>query len=288
LIGQILDEFFLDGDALRRLLEIRALPPERQVAPLRNLVQQVPDHTPAALLLLVALRQSGQFHRPKGTDKDIATAIPRRIAQFWDSTEPPAEITELTGLWRNSHPNFEYQLFNDSSARQFLARHYPPAVVNAFQRAREPAQKADLFRLAYLGVNGGFYIDVDDRCLGKIDDHVAARATLCLYQEDYGTIGNDFMGAVPQHPVIRRALDQAIAAIGRGDEDMPWLCTGPGLITRAFAQAMARGELGAGELLNSAVVFDTWQVQQFVGLHCVLGYKKTKKHWVRSVFRQGV
>ena len=39
--------------------------------------------------------------------------------------------------------------------------------------------------------------------------------------------------------MIARALDLATAAMNRGDNDIPWLATGPGLITRAFAQVLA-------------------------------------------------
>jgi mannosyltransferase OCH1-like enzyme len=39
--------------------------------------------------------------------------------------------------------------------------------------AAHPAQKSDLFRLAYLFREDGWYIDADDRCLGNLSDSMA-------------------------------------------------------------------------------------------------------------------
>jgi len=106
--------------------------------------------------------------------------------------------------------------------------------------------------------------------------------TLALYQENYGTLGNNFIGVMPRHPVIQRALEQATAAINRGDADMIWLLTGPGLLTRAFAQVAARDAsfLQSPELL----VMELWQMQRVVGLHCPAHYKRTNRHWSREAF----
>ena len=56
-----------------------------------------------------------------------------------------------------------------NSAKSFITAHFPIDVVRAFARARHPAQRADIFRLAWLAAEGGFYVDADDRCLGSID-----------------------------------------------------------------------------------------------------------------------
>src|SRR5262249_25296411 len=193
---------------------------------------------------------------------------------------------QLSSTLQRLHPDFEYIIFNDKSAQEFIAAHFPSAVINAFVRVREAAQRADLFRLAYLSVAGGYYVDADNRCLSRIDLDGPNHAGLCLYQEDYGTIGNDFLGTIAGHPVVQRALDLAVTAVNRGDADMLWLSTGPGLITRAFAQTIAASDLKASDWLGSTTVMDLWEVQRFVGLHCVLPYKKTKRHWTRLIFKQ--
>lgn len=236
--------------------------------------------------MLCALRQVGLLDgRGSGTAPASNERIPLRIVQFWDSPEPPTEIKELIDGWRSVHPKFEHLLFNDVSAREFIAASYPSSFVEAFDRARGAAQRADLFRLAYLAANGGYYVDVDDRCLSKLDDSILGEVSLCLYQEDFGTIGNDFLGAIPRHPVILKALSLAVSAVNRGDNEMLWLCTGPGLMTRALAQILATSGSDLSRTLAGTTILELWEVERIAGLHCMLAYKKTGKYWTRSIFR---
>ncbi len=279
--GQILDEFALDGAALARLTALRELGPEARIAPLCALVGEVPDYTPAAMLLLIALRQAGRLAGPAAGP---APAIPARIAQYWDSGPPPAEIATLMQGWRTAHPGHGHVLFDDATARAFLQAHCAPEVLAAYRRAREPAQKADIFRLAWLFAEGGWYADADDRCLAPLDSLAPAGGGLVLYQEEYGTIGNNLIGAAPQHPVIGLALELAVGAINRGDADILWFSTGPGLLTRALARVIVGSPLGLSAWLRRLRVLTRSEMHRAVGMHCQVAYKTTERHWSRTAF----
>ncbi len=282
-LGQIIDEFMLDRDILHELQNARRQPVVEQLALLCGIVRRNPEQTAPAMLLLIALRQSGQFEQPASSRG--AADIPRSIVQFWDSAEPPRDIQDIMRSWRDKHPDFAYRLFDDASAKTFLQRRFPFNVVRAFVRARHPAQRADIFRLAYLNVEGGFYVDADDRCLAPIATFAPAGASLTLYQENYGTIGNDFIGASPNHPIITRALTMAVEAMNRGDSDTLWLSTGPGLLTRAFAQAVAGIIAEMPDWRPGTVVRELDVAQRAIGLHCPVRYKRTNKHWTRAAGR---
>jgi hypothetical protein len=120
--------------------------------------------------------------------------------------------------------------------------------------------------------------------VGDFEDLHVPGARLLLYQEDFGTIGNNVIGAVPGHPVIGRALRLAVEAINRGDKDILWLSTGPGLLTRAFAASLA--DLGREPLaaLGDTVVLEHGELQRTVSIHCLVGYKNTERHWSRTAF----
>ena len=247
-VGQILDEFALDGAQLDALRHIRLLPPERQISPLREMVTQNPDYTPASMMLLIALRQAGQLvQAPERPPNGVFEHIPRRIVQFWNDTEPPPEIAELMASWKQAHPDFDYVRLDEKTAQEFLEAHGMQDVLSAYRRAREPAQQADLIRLAYLAVKGGVYADADDRCIAPVGSFVPPDATFVAYQEDYGTLGNNFLAVVPEHPVIRLALQLAAEALNRGDSDILWLSTGPGVLSRAFAQLISRPQSAKSE-----------------------------------------
>jgi tetratricopeptide (TPR) repeat protein len=276
-IGHLLDEFQLDRHVLSELRAIAPMPAERQIAPLKQLIISNPDQTAPAILMMIAARRAGLF------DQDVhstAARIPRRIIQFWDSEEIPSDVAVLMQSWRTQNPDHDYVLFNDASARQFLRDRASPEVADVFEMVKHPAQRADLFRLAYLAQEGGFYVDADDRCLGHIGLLFPDDVALAVYQENYGTVANNFIGASRNHPVILRALELAAQAMLRGDNDIVWLSTGPGLLTRAFTQI-----LGASEsLLDSTIVRELGETQRFIGLHCPALYKRTHQHWSRAAF----
>lgn len=118
-------------------------------------------------------------------------------------------------------------------------------------------------------------------CSAALDRFTPANAAFVVFQEEYGPLGNNFIGVTPNHPVIKTALALAVEAVNRGDRDIVWLSTGPGLLTRAFALTLAAGQ--KDELSRSAI-FTVGQIQRFLGLHCPAAYKSTRRHWLKSSF----
>jgi tetratricopeptide (TPR) repeat protein len=257
-LGQLLDEFVLDREALDELRAVQDSPPAERVGPLLDLVARYPDYTPAAVGLITALRQSGRLARRPGlgAPAGLPPRIPPIFAQYCDDPDPPRDLATLMGSWGRLYPRYVLRRFSDERARAFLARFHAADVQAAYHRSRQPAQKADIFRLAYLASQGGFYADADDRLVGDLDALRIPGAGLVLYQEDIGTIGNNVIGAVPGHPLITRALRLAVDAINRGDTDILWLSTGPGMLTRAFAGLLAEPGREPLAALDEVVVLE--------------------------------
>jgi mannosyltransferase OCH1-like enzyme len=267
------------------LVMARDLPPADRIAPLRAVAARFPDYTGAAISLLIALRQVGRFSRAATVSADAVWGrIPQRIAQFWDAAVVPPDVSVLMESWRTHHPDWEYERFDSRAAQRFLRDNFAPAVLAAYNRARQKAQKADLFRLAYLCARGGYYIDADDRCLAPITTIAPSDCELVVYQEDYGTIANDFIGVVPGHPVLKRALTEAVTAVNRGDADILWLATGPGLLSRAFVREILRVDNDRAPALDHAAVLDRSELYRAVAVHCSAAYKQTDRHWSNTVF----
>ena len=279
-IGQILDECLLDAGIRARLAELSGLPPEERVAPLLGLVRANPDHTPAAVCLMVALRQAGLL--PAGAPAEGGSRIPKRIMQFWTGSEVPDDLRQLMRSWGEANPDHAITLFDDGSALAFLSARAAPEVARAYRRARYPTTRADLFRLAWLFAEGGIYADADDRCLRPLSRILPAGAGFVAYQEDFDTLGNNFLAVAPGDAVIGRALALAAEAINRGDDDMVWLATGPGLVTRAFAQVLAEAP-SLADGLRGRVVLDRSRLAAAVAIHCEAGYKNTARHWSRML-----
>jgi mannosyltransferase OCH1-like enzyme/Tfp pilus assembly protein PilF len=285
-VGQLRDEFRLDLETLARVTDVAKLPPAQQLLPLRQMIRQNPAPSLPALRLLLALRLEGAFTRPHAAADHgaVPPAIPRRIAQYWDQAEPPADVADIMLSWALLHPDLTYWRFDDHAARLFLIDHFPPEVLTAYQRATVPAQKADIFRLAWLYAEGGFYADADDRAVAHLDKVVPPDVTFVAWQEECGSLGNNFLGSVPGNPVIGRALDRAVKAINIGDTDIVWLSSGPALLARAFAQVLAECEYTAEMFLRQCLILERWSLGRFVGIHSLTSYKAQGKHWLRTAF----
>ena len=284
-IGQLLDEFALDERVLGKLQAALLRPASEQIDAIKPIVRSSPDNTAAALMLLIAMRRSGRLrYAPGRFGRLVLSRIPKRIVQFWDAETPPADVRDLMASWDDPRAVFRHLVFSEASAKAYLAANASAEVGRAFERANHPAQRADLFRLAYLATDGGFYVDADDRRAAPFDALAPKGAMLVGYQEDYGTLANNFLAAVPGRRVIKRALDLAVAAINRGDNDTVWLSTGPGLMTRAFAQTVA--EPGSGSWLERTMIRELHEMQALVEIHCPAAYKRTDRHWSRTARRR--
>ena len=126
------------------------------------------------------------------------------------------------------------------TARRYLAALDRPGPLKAYRQARHVAVRADIFRLALLLAEGGVYLDPDDRCAAPIETLLPVGADAVFYQERIGSIGNNFLAAAPGHPLIGAALDEAVRAVLEGAAETAWLATGPGMLSRVVAAAIAR------------------------------------------------
>ncbi|RIY02712.1 hypothetical protein D3218_04985 [Aureimonas flava] len=283
--GQLLDEFRLDAEALAALRDALARPPAERGEAIAATVRAFPDHTGAAILHFIEARRGGALTAMCGAGDG---GVPRTVHQFWTEPDVPADVAAFMASWRERNPGFRHRVWSGPEADAYLTAHAAPAVRAAFRRAREPAMKADLFRLALLAHEGGVWADADDRCLRPIAPLLARGAGLLAYQEDLGSLGNNWLAARPGHPVLARALREGTDAVNRGDGDILWLATGPGLLTRV----LARARCGATpDEAADALVLDRSEFLDHVAIHCLAAYKASERHWSRTAFggrpRQG-
>jgi predicted Zn-dependent protease len=270
LFGQMIDEYALDEKISAPLAALSARPALERLEPLAALVREAPDSTAPAASLLLALRQAEMLEfNPL---QDGASPIPRIINAFWDRPQLPGDIEAMMQGWRARNPGYEWRRFDEAQARDYLAAKFPGPVTQAYQRVREIPQKADIFRLALLVAEGGVYVDADDRCLRPLDNLLPRGANLVLPQEEFGCAANHFLAASPGHPVLQAALRAVVTAVNRGDNEIPWLLSGPGLLTRALAQHLATPGITA-EPPPGLMLLDRRALGGAVASGCFAAYK---------------
>lgn len=250
---------------------------------LRAVVRDFPDSTGIAVALVVALRRAGRLPGPRPGRAPTTSPIPRVLHQFWDTAETPEDLTPFIESWRALNPGWTCRLYDIAAAQEVLAQGMPGPVLQAFHAARHPAHKADIFRLAVLLREGGVYADVDDRCRGPLD-RLCAGASLVLRHENLGSIGNNFMACRPGHPFIGKALLGAVKATLEGHSEAIWLSTGPGLVTRTFAQLYVTDDAMRAELEAQTRLLPDFVLRSFVACGLRAVYKSTQMHWVQQQF----
>lgn len=281
--GQMLNELLLDRAAMAQLDSLRALAPAARIERLLPMMPGQPDHIPTAAMIAVTLSEGGYFQPAGGGQAGLT--IPMKITQYWDTAEVPEDVLSLSESWRACNPDWAYRRFNNDSALSYLTAHFPLPVRVAFQRAADATTKADILRLAVLLRDGGVWADMDDRCLQPLASFLRPGTDALFWQEPSGHIGNNFIAARPNHPVLGKALVLATDAINRGDRDKVWMLTGPGLLTRAFALVLAERGAAWRDWLGTVQVVDEFELWRQIAYHCQLSYKLQGKHWSKLAFR---
>ena len=213
-----------------------------------------------------------------------AHPIPKAIVQFWhDLRQLPDDVEECIASWVHwETKGFTHRLFDENSARAFIGRSLGARYEFAFERCYHPAMQADYFRLCYLLVEGGFYVDADDVCAGAdigwmFDDGRLKVQPLC-YDIPSDTMvkpavflragaynpswifyfNNNPLIADRGHPIVERALAQATDLLESiGGDALPEIqtTTGPGNLSKSVFE---HGRSSAGAESDLVVLAD-WE-----------------------------
>ncbi len=193
-------------------------------------------------------------------------SIPRRIIQVSISATPgkrrqlsPFEKGVVTNL-RLLHPDWEYLLLDEDTAPDFIATHCPEyeSILRAF---RFEVQKWDLLRLLASYFLGGFYFDLDVLLSNSVAPLLGNRAVFPIEQITHNRflrklgmdwdVGTYAFGAEARNPFVFGVIENIV----RAQRDPAWArpmirgarsllgsecyvisTTGPGLVTRTFAE----------------------------------------------------
>lgn len=165
-------------------------------------IPQDPDFKPFGISSLDELSATG-------TGK-----IPKRIHQTWKSEEIPHSFHTWIRSWTAQHPDWEYWLWTDSSARLLVAERFP-ALLPVYDSYQEPIRRADALRYVVLHEFGGVYADMDMESLKPIDP-LAFRYSCFIGQEPYvhpimdtntqALAINALMACRPGHPFLAEVV----------------------------------------------------------------------------------
>jgi hypothetical protein len=142
--------------------------------------------------------------------------IPRVIHRIWLGPDPVPEIFEdYAESWRRHHPDWEVRLWRDADLPAFSSQ-------AELERTRTPKSRFDksyydITRLELLHQMGGVVIDLDVEALRPIDPLLGGISAFVGRVSSGDKVGNQIMGAVPQHPFLAHAVARLHETIGTTD-----------------------------------------------------------------------
>jgi len=90
----------------------------------------------------------------------LSNIIPRVIYQTWKNKDLPHDMAITVQKIKDANPDFNHELFDDNDCYNFLASHFPPQILYAYESLAPGAYKADLWRYCVLYLYGGIYLDI--------------------------------------------------------------------------------------------------------------------------------
>ncbi len=129
--------------------------------------------------------------------------VPRILHQIWLGDQPlPDEFARYRETWLRHHPGWEHRFWTEENLPPDLRR---PEV---YERLRMPAERSDILRLEVLWHEGGVYVDTDFECHRPLDEVIDDHEFFTAPLKPSGWVNNAFVGSVPEHPILDRALNE--------------------------------------------------------------------------------
>jgi hypothetical protein len=227
---------------------------------------------------------------------------PKRIVQFWDDLDRlPADVGECIETWsKTEEQGVERVLFDKRQAGDFIRRRLGAQHKRAYDKCYHPAMQSDYFRLCYIHVEGGCYIDVDDVYDGSQIQHLFSDGRLKIQPLCYDMAANMMVPpslftkpganaaswvfyfnnnpliAGSGHPLIDRALAQATLSLEKDVANgLPEIqsTTGPGNLTKSIFDAVNE----SGEIEQTILVLRDWE--NIAKNRWELSYRYDHRNW---------
>jgi hypothetical protein len=108
---------------------------------------------------------------------------------------------------------------------------------------------------------------------------------LILVQEVFGSIGNNIIASVPEHPFIIESLRVVVNQILERQGESLWFLSGPGVLTKVFCW-MYRDQLQDQRWPKGVKLLAPHQLSHVVATHLPRSYKSDERHWLRNLSTQ--
>jgi len=143
------------------------------------------------------------LHKLPAVDGLNTNTIPKRMVQTMETT-----LTELDRYtfsvkkWQELNPEYDYIFFDALDCRDMIKQHFPKDVLDAYNKLIPGAFKCDLWRLCYLYLYGGVYVDCQTMPYKPLREVLKPDTTFCSVDVGDFAVWQGFLCSVPRHPLL--------------------------------------------------------------------------------------
>jgi hypothetical protein len=208
---------------------------------------------------------------------DTCTEQGPDILQFWDR-DMPDDVAEAVAEFK-ALAGDRHHLFDAREAEDFLSDSYGPEAAETFRSCEHPAIQSDYFRLGYLALKGGFYIDADSRMrpgLTHLWPRLANKTVLTFQTRKPGVFFQNGAMAVPAgSALMAEAFAEAGQRLRSGSHDQVVFLAGPLMLRDVAIRLRREGRLGPIERMS----FEQLGGNLLYSFNA--DYKRDNRHWLR-------
>ena len=160
--------------------------------------------------------------------------IPLHCIQTWEENLFPRTHRNSIELFRAKNSSFSFQLFDRDQREKFMFQYWGShEIYKIYQDSRFGVMQADIFRYCALYTLGGFYVDIAKSPPDTMLSYLSSDPKMVLFaekemntphlypvpteilnvltiEESFMPILNSMMGCIPEHPLLKRAIDKIV------------------------------------------------------------------------------
>ena len=162
------------------------------------------------LLIFIVFNSLNIIEKEKFNNQNNNNYIPKLIiSTYYDKNKIPQKVFENIKTYA---PNYKYIVFDDNEIIEFLKKHYPENVLQAFHELTRGAHKADLFRYCYLYINGGIYLDIKTKLIEPIEQtfNIPNANFYTVLSIHKPTIYQGIIASAPKNPIFLELIDHIV------------------------------------------------------------------------------
>jgi mannosyltransferase OCH1-like enzyme len=135
--------------------------------------------------------------------------IPKTIWQTMKSNVVPAKMREWADTWIKLNPEYQYNFVDDDGIGMFIRSSFPD-YLQAFEKIKHGASKADLWRYLVMFKYGGIYADVDCFCVNPLKEWIDPGAAYVTQLGVNKDVCQWLIISIPGNPIFIRAAERAL------------------------------------------------------------------------------